>query len=57
MELQEGIKVLEEQCIQVERFVAEAQAKRKFDDVRTLRASLEDLRGEIDKLRAELEAL
>ena len=56
-ELQEQIKVLEEQSAQVEKFVADAQGKRKFDDVKTLKVSLDDLRGEIDKLRMELDEL
>ncbi|RUP52154.1 hypothetical protein BC936DRAFT_139480 [Jimgerdemannia flammicorona] len=53
-ELQEVIKVLEEQCASVESYVAEAQKKRKFDDVKTLKASLDDLKEEIGRLKAEI---
>ncbi|KAH8554952.1 FYVE zinc finger-domain-containing protein [Umbelopsis sp. PMI_123] len=53
-DLNAQLAAFEEQKSLVAGFVKEAQRQRKFDDVRTLKVSLSELEGEIDRLRTEL---
>ncbi|CAG8712333.1 14414_t:CDS:1, partial [Acaulospora morrowiae] len=52
--LRQQLMVLSEQEELVQGYIQEATRKRKFDDVKTLRASLDELRMEIDKKKKEL---
>ena len=49
-ELARKLQPLLEQEALLEGFVEEAHARRKFEDVKSLRANLVEIRGEIDKL-------
>lgn len=51
------LSAYEEQHALVSGFVKDAQKQRKFDDVRTLKISLSELEGEIERLRADLSKL
>ncbi|CAG8646012.1 17388_t:CDS:2, partial [Acaulospora colombiana] len=52
--LQQQLMVLLEQEELVQGYIHEATRKRKFDDARTLRISLDELKTEIDKIKKEL---
>lgn len=54
MELVQQLEAFEEQQALLEQYIQGAQRDRKFDDVKTLTRSLDELRGEISRIRAEL---
>ncbi|KAJ2963893.1 hypothetical protein NQZ79_g1057 [Umbelopsis isabellina] len=56
-ELQLQLSTYEEQLTLVKGFVREAQRQRKFDDVKTLKMSLNELESEVERLRNELSKL
>jgi hypothetical protein len=49
-ELAYALQPLSEQEALLETFVQEAKARRKFEDAQTLKANLEELRAEIDRI-------
>ena len=49
-ELARGIQPLLEQEALLESFIEEAKAHRKFEDAKTLKSNLHEIRAEIDKL-------
>ncbi|KAI0035942.1 FYVE zinc finger-domain-containing protein [Vararia minispora EC-137] len=51
-----ALQPLLEQEALLETFVQEAKAHRKFEDVRTLKANLAEIRSEIDKIMANVQA-
>ncbi|ORY97787.1 hypothetical protein BCR43DRAFT_251971 [Syncephalastrum racemosum] len=54
IELVQQLEAFEEQQALLEQYIQGAQRDRKFDDVKTLTRSLDELRGEIARIRAEL---
>ncbi|KAG2171763.1 hypothetical protein INT43_008143, partial [Umbelopsis isabellina] len=56
-ELQLQLSTYEEQLALVTGFVKDAQRQRKFDDVKTLKMSLNELESEVERLRNELSKL
>lgn len=55
-ELQLKLQAFQEQQILVEGYIKEAQAARKFDDVKLLKQSLDELAVETTRLQADLAA-
>ncbi|RKP05799.1 hypothetical protein THASP1DRAFT_32366 [Thamnocephalis sphaerospora] len=53
-ELRETLSVLRDQRERVEAYMREASERRKFEDVQTLKLSLDDLETEIERIRSEL---
>ncbi|KAI9322285.1 FYVE zinc finger-domain-containing protein [Dichotomocladium elegans] len=53
-DLQLQLQAFKEQQMLVEGYVRDAQSSRKFDDVKTLKMSLDELRAEILRIQAEL---
>lgn len=51
-ELARGIQPLLEQEALLESFIEEAKAHRKFEDAKTLKSNLHEIRAEIDKVVA-----
>jgi rabenosyn-5 len=49
-ELAERLQALLEQEVLLETFIQEAEARRKFEDVKTLKSNLNEIRGEIVKI-------
>ena len=47
--------LLEQEAL-IESFVEEAKAHRKFEDVKTLKANLAEIRGEIERILANANA-
>ena len=56
-ELRERLAVLEEQKFFVSEMIADANKRRKFDEVGSLAMNVEDLSREIDQIRARLEGM
>lgn len=56
-ELKEGLMVLEEQRFMVQEMLAEANKRRRFDEVAALAASLEELDGEVERMNGEIAKL
>lgn len=54
-ELAHALQPLLEQEALLESFVEEASAHRKFEDAKTLKANLKEIRAEIDKILANVE--
>ena len=48
---EDNIRILEEQCVQIKKFIRDASSKRRFEDVKSLTANLNELEGEIDELK------
>lgn len=51
--LAETLQPLLEQETLLEGFIEEAKAQRKFEDARTLKANLEEIRGEIKRMASQ----
>lgn len=56
-ELKERLIVLEEQKFMVSEMIAEANRRRRFDEVSALGQNLEDLSREIDQIQSQLEGM